>query len=220
MARPSSSPRPSAPEASRGRLLEAAVALFGERGYAATGVGAICERAGIARTALYHHFGSKEGLLAEVIEHAGTAWIERLQKRVYLESETEDRIAALLRGWIEIAQESPNLWRLPLVAQLEQAGRSARVRDALDRLWTRAERALAEGIEDTLGRPLADLDLLAGTVIWGMQATMLRQTTRPDPARLERELAELARTLKLAVWIRLPYDVQRAVHALDAPEAP
>ena len=198
---------------SRERLLEAAIALFGERGYAATGVDAVCRRAGLARTALYHHFGNKEGLLAEVIEQVETQWIEALQKRVYLEAGIEQRIEALLDGWVAIAQESPHLWRLPLVAQLEQAEHSERVRHALARVWIRAEQALVQGIEDTLGRELPDLDLVAHTVIALLQSSMLRQIAQPDPARLTRELRELVRTLKLLVWARLPYEDQRAVHA-------
>ncbi len=212
------STRPGNAEASRERLIDSAISLFGEHGYAATGIGAICERAGIAKTALYHHFGSKEGLLAEVIEQFETLWIERLQKRVYLQPGVEDRIEALLRSWLEISRESPHLWRLPLVAHLEQAGNSERVRNALRKVWKRAEEAIVQGIEDTIGRPLPDLDLVAGTLVSGMQTLVLRQATHPDPVRLERELAELAQTLKLAVWIRLPYELQCAIHSLGEPQ--
>jgi AcrR family transcriptional regulator len=62
-------PSRSAPE----RLRAAAMELFAERGYAASGVSAICERAGVAKTALYWHFGSKEGLLAVVLEEVTAA---------------------------------------------------------------------------------------------------------------------------------------------------
>lgn len=209
----------SAPEtASRERLLDAAVELFGERGYAATGIGAICDRAGLAKTALYHHFGNKEGLLAEVIERVEGAWIEELQKQVYQAHEVEQRIDVLLEGWARIAQESPHLWRLPIVAGLEQAEHSPRIRAALAKAWDRAERAIAEGIEDSIGRKLPDLDLVAHTVISLLQAAMLKQISQPDPDRLQRELGELGLTLKLLVWVRLPYDVQQTVHALGPPK--
>ena len=62
--------RPEPQAGGRERLLEAATQLFAERGYAATGVAAICEAAGVAKPALYWHFGSKEELLAE--EEAAT----------------------------------------------------------------------------------------------------------------------------------------------------
>ncbi len=42
--------------------------LFGQLGYEATSLGAICEAAGVTTGALYHHFGDKKGLFAAVAE--------------------------------------------------------------------------------------------------------------------------------------------------------
>lgn len=42
--------------------------LFGQRGYEATALGTLCERAGVTTGALYHHFGDKKGLFASVAE--------------------------------------------------------------------------------------------------------------------------------------------------------
>ena len=46
--------------------MAAAVALFAEQGYDATSVNQVVARAGVAKGALYHHFGSKDDLLYEV----------------------------------------------------------------------------------------------------------------------------------------------------------
>jgi len=59
---------PSAPgPGTRERLLEAASSLFSEQGYAATGTRAIAARAVCNVALISHYFGSKEGLLREVI---------------------------------------------------------------------------------------------------------------------------------------------------------
>lgn len=42
--------------------------LFGQLGYEATSLGAICGEAGVTTGALYHHFGDKKGLFAAVAE--------------------------------------------------------------------------------------------------------------------------------------------------------
>ena len=42
--------------------------LFGQLGYEATALGAICSEAGVTTGALYHHFGDKKGLFAAVAE--------------------------------------------------------------------------------------------------------------------------------------------------------
>jgi TetR/AcrR family transcriptional regulator len=51
----------------RERLLQAASSLFSEQGYAATGTRAIAARASCNVALISHYFGSKEGLLREVI---------------------------------------------------------------------------------------------------------------------------------------------------------
>ncbi|MGY6534793.1 MAG: TetR/AcrR family transcriptional regulator [Pararhodobacter sp.] len=58
----------------RERLLSAAAWLFCHHGFQATGVDAIVRRAGTAKTSLYKHFDSKDGLIEAVLEREGAAW--------------------------------------------------------------------------------------------------------------------------------------------------
>lgn len=55
-------------EATRRKILTAAIDVFGEVGYAAAGWSAIIERTGMTKGALYHHFDSKEALASAIIE--------------------------------------------------------------------------------------------------------------------------------------------------------
>jgi AcrR family transcriptional regulator len=72
------SPLPSAKQEqsarSRKALIDAATALFAERGYTETSVQAIGERAGVSRGSIFWHFGSKDGLLWAVVERAFESW--------------------------------------------------------------------------------------------------------------------------------------------------
>lgn len=56
-------------EATRQKILNAAIDLFSEVGYAAAGLGEIIDRVGMTKGALYHHFDSKEALATAIIEH-------------------------------------------------------------------------------------------------------------------------------------------------------
>ena len=49
------------------QLVEAAMALFSERGYAATRIRDICERAGVAKGLFYWYFPTKHDLFAELV---------------------------------------------------------------------------------------------------------------------------------------------------------
>lgn len=53
----------------RAGLLDAALALFREKGYAATSVDELCARAGVTKGAFFHHFKSKEALAVAAAGH-------------------------------------------------------------------------------------------------------------------------------------------------------
>lgn len=55
-------------EATRQKIIDAAIDVFNEVGYTAAGRGAIIERAGMTKGALYHHFDSMESLAAAIID--------------------------------------------------------------------------------------------------------------------------------------------------------
>jgi AcrR family transcriptional regulator len=54
----------------RNRILDAAMALFDQRGVGATKVAEICERADVAHKTFFNHFPSKQHLLSEIARHA------------------------------------------------------------------------------------------------------------------------------------------------------
>jgi len=70
-------PTPDPTPARRGRpgydsqqILAAAVDLFITHGYDATSVAAVAERLGLTKSALYHHYESKEHLLSVALDEA------------------------------------------------------------------------------------------------------------------------------------------------------
>ena len=63
-------------ESARGRLLSAATRLFCKNGINATGIDAIINEAGTAKTTLYKLFGSKTNLVQAVLESEGKQWRE------------------------------------------------------------------------------------------------------------------------------------------------
>jgi AcrR family transcriptional regulator len=60
-------PRQVRSEATRRKIIDAAIEVFGEVGYAAAGWGTIIERTGMTKGALYHHFDSKESLASDIL---------------------------------------------------------------------------------------------------------------------------------------------------------
>ena len=189
--------------ASRERLLDAAIDLIAERGYSASSVEALCRRAGVAKTALYWHFGSKEGLLAAAMEKVANAWIEEIQKSVYLARDPAQRLERAFEGMRRMVEARPQILRLLLAVANERAEVAPETRQRLRAVFQRAEAALVEGIEDAVGRTLPDLDLVAHTTIGLVQAASLRLLLDPEETDLDRLFADLQRTFVLLVADRL-----------------
>jgi TetR/AcrR family transcriptional regulator, transcriptional repressor for nem operon len=55
----------------RTKLLDAALAVIRKKGYAATSVDELCQRAGVTKGAFFHHFRSKEELAIAAARHFG-----------------------------------------------------------------------------------------------------------------------------------------------------
>ncbi|WP_141012827.1 TetR/AcrR family transcriptional regulator [Nocardioides sambongensis] len=65
-------------DAARNReaLLTAAAALVAERGVEAVTMDAIATRAGVGKGTVFRRFGSREGMMASLLDHAETTWQE------------------------------------------------------------------------------------------------------------------------------------------------
>lgn len=208
-------------EESRQRLLEAATELLSERGYAATSVGDVCRRAGVAKTALYWHFESKEGLVAAVLEAAGRRWIEEIEKSVYLRGTPAERLNGLVDGWRRVLREEPRILRLHLFLQLEEGDAASRTRAALAALYERAEQAIVRGIEDTFGgRTLPDLASAARTIVLLLQASASRALLLAVPEDVDRLFDEFRRTVFLVLWSRLPDSARASLAHLVGSTGP
>jgi len=68
-----------APAVRRAELLDAAQALFQENGYEATSIQDIMVRAGISKGGFYHHFASKEDMLAALVSRITSEIVGRLE---------------------------------------------------------------------------------------------------------------------------------------------
>src|SRR6202021_2227564 len=65
-------------EATRRKILDAAVEVFTEVGFAAADRGAIIERTGMTKGAFYHHFDSMESLASAIIEDGASLVVAEL----------------------------------------------------------------------------------------------------------------------------------------------
>lgn len=73
-------------DASRLRILEAALTIAGERGYSGTSISEVSKLSGLPNSSIYWHFKDKDALFAAVIVHSYDMWradfVERSQEHM------------------------------------------------------------------------------------------------------------------------------------------
>ncbi|WP_440589458.1 TetR family transcriptional regulator [Microbacterium testaceum] len=113
----------------RDGLLAVAVQLFNEQGYDATSVADLARRLGLTKSALYHHFASKEELLAVALESALGGLEAVLDQPGAREGAASDRLRFVLIGATDVL-----VAQLPAVTLLLRVrGNSAVEQAALER---------------------------------------------------------------------------------------
>ncbi|WP_141933949.1 TetR/AcrR family transcriptional regulator [Microbacterium sp. SLBN-146] len=86
----------------RDQVLAVAVQLFNEQGYDATSVADLAQRLGLTKSALYHHFTSKEQLLALALDSALTALEASLDAAQTAEASAAERLRAVVHGAVAV----------------------------------------------------------------------------------------------------------------------
>lgn len=113
-------------------LIEAAVGLFGERGYRATSLKAIGEAAGISHGVIPFHFGSKEGLLLAVVERCFEQFFAAVLAPLVDAGRERDYgigdLDALLTAQLTFSREHPEVGRVFQVLMAEAIASSPELR--------------------------------------------------------------------------------------------
>lgn len=96
--RPRGRPRSEPVEVQRRRILDVARSEFSERGYEATTVAEVAQKAGVSRAVVYEAVGDKEALLLAVAEELSDELIEAFAARFGAPDQVEMPLAELVRA--------------------------------------------------------------------------------------------------------------------------
>lgn len=124
----------------RRHLLDAAVAVFEERGYKAATVGAITDRANTAHGTFYLYFRNKEDAFCQVIE---SVIVDELSVKVIVPLDDAPRPAMEdgIRAFLAAYHQHKGLWRALLEGMLQ----SPRV----EQMWLELRRGMVMRLSDT-----------------------------------------------------------------------
>ncbi|MCH2170784.1 TetR/AcrR family transcriptional regulator [Myxococcota bacterium] len=201
MANPSPAERPTPQEpCPRDRILAAAERLMGERGYAATGISAICEHSGLPASSIYWHFGSKEGLLGAVMERGARQWLKSLQQSIDAPNDSPPLPALLQHGFTSLKTDPPEFLRLLILLALERSHDDHATLEAVRSIREMGRRAFENALRQTFSNSHPDLaDDIArkysSSALAFAEGCYLAHQLDPDNT----DIGELGRHLEFAV---------------------
>ncbi|MFC4372749.1 TetR/AcrR family transcriptional regulator [Nocardia halotolerans] len=123
----------------RARIRAAALDLFAERGFHATGVAEIGARADVQRGALYYHIGSKQELLWEILADYTRLLLDDAEHILARRAEPDQTLRMLIRSHVELIVTHRRAVAVHLrdasALSPERAVALQRLRDRLQRHW-------------------------------------------------------------------------------------
>ncbi|MEW2414417.1 helix-turn-helix domain-containing protein [Streptomyces sp. NPDC046866] len=167
---------------SRERLLQATVELVAERGYEATTLGDIADRAGAARGLVSYYFPGKRQLLQSAVHRLMHLTLEAALEREPRTEDGRERLARAIDAILGLALERPLLMRTHMAGILQAEGF----------VQCPEQQRLAALLRDTVARygsadPDADYPLLRAQLMGAVVAVLLPGAPMPAP-RLRAEL--------------------------------
>src|SRR5438094_9768786 len=108
--------------ARRAQLIEVGRAVFAERGYEATAVEEIAERAKISKPIVYEHFGGKQGLYAVIVDRE----VQELLGRITTALDAEHprlMLQQAAQAFLTYIEEEPDGFRILVRATPVASGR-------------------------------------------------------------------------------------------------
>ncbi|MGW5348132.1 TetR family transcriptional regulator [Streptomyces sp. HUAS TT3] len=167
---------------SRERLLQATVDLVAERGYEATTLGDIADRAGTARGLVSYYFPGKRQLLQSAVHRLMHRTLEAALEREPRTADGRERLARAIDAVLGLARDEPLLMRTHMAGILQAEGF----------VQCPEQQRLAALLRDTVARyGSADVDadypLLRALLMGAVVAVLLPGAPMPS-ARLRAEL--------------------------------
>ncbi len=149
------------PEERRAQILDVALTVFSELGYAAS-MGDVAKRAGVTRTVLYHYFATKQELFLAVSDRLLTELLRVIAPAIASDASPEERARAGIAVFLEFARKWPDALNV-LLPQSDDAGREVKaMREQVEEQLLTAVGSLVAEDAEAAG---VDLDGIEGQVM-------------------------------------------------------
>jgi AcrR family transcriptional regulator len=178
----------------RERILDSAERLFFTDGIGVTGVDRVAADAGVAIATLYQHVGSKDGLLAAVLDRRLQAWTAQWEASIAAAATPRERVLALFDALVEFRRSSGTTQWCCFLATASERPRGTGAGDPVLRLVEADTAALVARLRELVDEAgVADPDATVArllVVYTGALASLLRGEPA-DPLGEARAIADV-----------------------------
>jgi TetR/AcrR family acrAB operon transcriptional repressor len=191
---------------SKQKLLRAAIELICDHGAAGSSVDRICERAGVVKSALYWHFGNKEGLLLAVIDEVSRVCIREVFDSIYETEDPMERLDRMLSSLRHIVEHESALLQVVPVMVSERGNLSEKITESVRILNKESHALIAHGFEETLKQNVESVDLLAHTIVSLTYGALREQQIDPEGADIDRFFQDMREVVLSILFKRIGFE--------------
>jgi AcrR family transcriptional regulator len=169
----------------RRQLLDAALEVFVARGYHATAMDEIAERAGVSKPVLYQHFPGKLELYLALLDESVDTLVDTVRGALRSNPDPKQRVAATFGAYFEYVGGEGQAYRL--VFESDLANETA-VRARLDRVQRECADMISQIVRQDAGLSEDEAHLLSVGMVGMAQVTARYWLSTRD--RIPRDVAE------------------------------
>ena len=162
------------------RMLDAAVRVFGDKGFQAAPMDEIAAASGITKALLYQYFGSKEGLYGACVERARAGLFDGIEEALDAEAPGPGRLQVFAERYFDSLEANRGSWWLLYGEAPAAAVNAMRERNAAS-----IARAVAGVLDGADSRKGAQLDVLAHALVGAGEQVGRWWVERPDVAKAD-----------------------------------
>ncbi len=199
-ATPAARPRPGRPPSgARERILEGALEVLKEDGYAGLTTAKVAAAAGENKALIAYHFGSKQGLVAEVARRVSETIVAEVLGAIGEPSSADELVRGLTAGVWRLVDRDPGLQRVyfDLASQSVVDPEVKRIMAEMKASFRAILGDLMRGVDD--GPPPQRAAAAAVFLIAGVEGLSLERLDRGDTPELRRARAMFERSAPAAI---------------------
>jgi AcrR family transcriptional regulator len=176
----------------RSNIMMAGLEIFSEKGFHATAMDDIAERAGISKPILYQHFASKQDLYLGVLDERVDVLVAQVSNAIDSTTVNQARLEAAIACYFRLVDDADRGYRLIFESDFTT---NHDVRARVEDVVAQVSRVVGTEVVRQTGMSMGEANILAGGLCGMAQAAAWRWLRLGRPIPMEQAVAQ---TLNLA----------------------